>query len=155
MPLALWVVYEDFIISTIVDTLILLVVVLSLWGLHNFYYRRFKQVASNIIVYEDFIISTIVDERVLSHSLKCLWGLHNFYYRRWQRYRTNRICVYEDLIMAHPTFRVMQQSCCAYSLRLKHLLFLKPYSSRFITLIWLFIPPLFPVEMRQSHHAII
>ena len=36
---------------------------------------------------------------------------------------------------AHPTFRVMQQSCCAYSLRLKHLSFLKPYSSRFITLI--------------------
>ena len=55
----------------------------------------------------------------------------------------------------HQTFRVMRQSCCAYSLRLKHLSFLKPYSSHFISLILLFPPSFFPVEMRQSCHAII
>ena len=39
--------------------------------------------------------------------------------------------------MAHQTFRVVRQPCCAYSLRLKHLSSLKPYSLRFTTFILL------------------
>ena len=46
----------------------------------------------------------------------------------------------------HQTFRVMRQSCCAYSLRLKHLSFLKPYSSHFISLILLFISSFFQLR---------
>ncbi len=37
--------------------------------------------------------------------------------------------------MVHPTFRVMRQSCNAYSLNLKYFSSLKPYALRFITLI--------------------
>ena len=50
-------------------------------------------------------------------------------------------------IMAHPTFRVMRQSCSAYSLSLKYLSSLKPYALRFITFILLFIPSTLAVEI--------
>lgn len=49
--------------------------------------------------------------------------------------------------MAHPTFRVMRQSCSAYSLSLKYLSSLKPYALRFITFILLFIPSTLAVEI--------
>ena len=48
---------------------------------------------------------------------------------------------------AHPTFRVMLQSCSAYSLSLKYLSSLKPYALRFITFILLFIPSTLAVEI--------
>ena len=48
---------------------------------------------------------------------------------------------------AHPTFRVMRQSCSAYSLSLKYLSSLKPYALRFITFILLFIPSTLAVEI--------
>lgn len=47
----------------------------------------------------------------------------------------------------HPTFRVIRQSCNAYSLSLKYSSSLKPYALRFITLILLFIPSTFPVDI--------
>ena len=50
-------------------------------------------------------------------------------------------------ILAHPTFRVMRQSCSAYSLSLKYLSSLKPYALRFITFILLFIPSTLAVEI--------
>ena len=46
----------------------------------------------------------------------------------------------------HPTFRVMRQSCRAYSLRVKYRSSLNPYALRFITFILLLIPSTFPVE---------
>ena len=49
-------------------------------------------------------------------------------------------------IMVHPTFRVMRQSCRAYSLRVKYRSSLNPYALRFITFILLLIPSTFPVE---------
>ena len=49
--------------------------------------------------------------------------------------------------MVHPTFRVIRQSCNAYSLSLKYSSSLKPYALRFITLILLFIPSTFPVDI--------
>ena len=51
------------------------------------------------------------------------------------------------LFPAHPTFRVMRQSCSAYSLSLKYLSSLKPYALRFITFILLFIPSTLAVEI--------
>lgn len=51
------------------------------------------------------------------------------------------------LYKAHPTFRVMRQSCSAYSLSLKYLSSLKPYALRFITFILLFIPSTLAVEI--------
>ena len=48
--------------------------------------------------------------------------------------------------MVHPTFRVMRQSCRAYSLRVKYRSSLNPYALRFITFILLLIPSTFPVE---------
>lgn len=53
----------------------------------------------------------------------------------------------EEEYMAHPTFRVMRQSCSAYSLSLKYLSSLKPYALRFITFILLFIPSTLAVEI--------
>ena len=53
----------------------------------------------------------------------------------------------QPFIMAHPTFRVMRQSCSAYSLSLKYLSSLKPYALRFITFILLFIPSTLAVEI--------
>lgn len=53
----------------------------------------------------------------------------------------------KGLIRAHPTFRVMRQSCSAYSLSLKYLSSLKPYALRFITFILLFIPSTLAVEI--------
>lgn len=53
----------------------------------------------------------------------------------------------EVLVQAHPTFRVMRQSCSAYSLSLKYLSSLKPYALRFITFILLFIPSTLAVEI--------
>ena len=50
------------------------------------------------------------------------------------------------IIMVHPTFRVMRQSCRAYSLRVKYRSSLNPYALRFITFILLLIPSTFPVE---------
>ena len=47
----------------------------------------------------------------------------------------------------HPTFRVMRQSCRAYSLRVKYRSSLNPYALRFITFILLLIPSTFPVEI--------
>ena len=47
----------------------------------------------------------------------------------------------------HPTFRVIRQSCSAYSLSLKYRSSLKPYALRFITFILLFMPSTLPVEM--------
>ena len=49
--------------------------------------------------------------------------------------------------LAHPTFRVMRQSCSAYSLSLKYLSSLKPYALRFITFILLFSPSTLAVEI--------
>ena len=49
--------------------------------------------------------------------------------------------------LVHPTFRVIRQSCNAYSLSLKYSSSLKPYALRFITLILLFIPSTFPVDI--------
>ena len=51
------------------------------------------------------------------------------------------------LFRDHPTFRVMRQSCSAYSLSLKYLSSLKPYALRFITFILLFIPSTLAVEI--------
>ena len=48
--------------------------------------------------------------------------------------------------LVHPTFRVMRQSCRAYSLRVKYRSSLNPYALRFITFILLLIPSTFPVE---------
>ena len=53
--------------------------------------------------------------------------------------------VEKDLV--HPTFRVIRQSCSAYSLSLKYRSSLKPYALRFITFILLFMPSTLPVEM--------
>lgn len=53
----------------------------------------------------------------------------------------------EGIKEAHPTFRVMRQSCSAYSLSLKYLSSLKPYALRFITFILLFIPSTLAVEI--------
>ena len=50
------------------------------------------------------------------------------------------------LYVVHPTFRVMRQSCRAYSLRVKYRSSLNPYALRFITFILLLIPSTFPVE---------
>lgn len=52
----------------------------------------------------------------------------------------------EQEIKVHPTFRVMRQSCRAYSLRVKYRSSLNPYALRFITFILLLIPSTFPVE---------
>lgn len=52
-----------------------------------------------------------------------------------------------EIFKAHPTFRVMRQSCSAYSLSLKYLSSLKPYALRFITFILLFIPSTLAVEI--------
>ena len=54
---------------------------------------------------------------------------------------------FADQNLAHPTFRVMRQSCSAYSLSLKYLSSLKPYAVRFITFILLFIPSTLAVEI--------
>ncbi len=58
-----------------------------------------------------------------------------------------------NIIMVHPTFRVMRQSCRAYSQRVKYRSSLNPYALRFITFILLLIPSTFPVEIRESYHA--
>lgn len=55
--------------------------------------------------------------------------------------------------MVHPTFRVIRQSCSAYSLSLKYRSSLNPYALRFITFILLLIPSTLPVEIWQSYHA--
>lgn len=47
----------------------------------------------------------------------------------------------------HPTFRVIRQSCSAYSLSSKYRSFLNPYAVLFITFILLFMPSTFPVEI--------
>lgn len=52
----------------------------------------------------------------------------------------------EAYFTVHPTFRVMRQSCRAYSLRVKYRSSLNPYALRFITFILLLIPSTFPVE---------
>lgn len=54
---------------------------------------------------------------------------------------------YVAICKDHPTFRVMRQSCSAYSLSLKYLSSLKPYALRFITFILLFIPSTLAVEI--------
>ena len=54
---------------------------------------------------------------------------------------------------AHPTFRVMRQSCRAYSLSSKYRSSLNPYAVLFITFILLLIPSTFPVDIWQSYHA--
>lgn len=55
--------------------------------------------------------------------------------------------------LVHPTFRVIRQSCSAYSLSLKYRSSLNPYALRFITFILLLIPSTLPVEIWQSYHA--
>ena len=52
-----------------------------------------------------------------------------------------------EYFLVHPTFRVMRQSCRAYSLRVKYRSSLNPYALRFITFILLLIPSTFPVEI--------
>ena len=100
-------VYTDLIISTIVDffsellpaaclygldnfyyrryTLPCCPLDTRLYGLDNFYYRRFGSLGSAAVsVYTDLIISTIVDsdfEKRLKDNR--LYGLDNFYYRRF------------------------------------------------------------------------
>ena len=61
-----------------------------------------------------------------------------------QKFKT---CPNQKIKKAHPTFRVMRQSCSAYSLSLKYLSSLKPYALRFITFILLFIPSTLAVEI--------
>ena len=51
------------------------------------------------------------------------------------------------LIMDHPTFRVIRQSCSAYSLSLKYLSSLNPYAVLFITFILLLMPSTLPVDI--------
>ena len=55
---------------------------------------------------------------------------------------------------AHPTFRVIRQSCNAYSLSLKYSSFLKPYALRFIVLTYTHKSILFSKrsDMRQLHY---
>ena len=56
----------------------------SLYGLDNFYYRRLQPLMCRMMmVYTDLIISTIVDEGLRPlRSCFGLYGLDNFYYRR-------------------------------------------------------------------------
>ena len=55
-------VYTDLIISTIVDANVVKYVSKRLYGLDNFYYRRYNtEGKGDIHVYTDLIISTIVD----------------------------------------------------------------------------------------------
>ena len=49
--------------------------------------------------------------------------------------------------MVHPTFRVMRQSCSAYSLNSKYRSSLNPYAALFKTFILLLIPSTFPVDI--------
>ena len=59
----------------------------------------------------------------------------------------------EGTFLVHPTFRVMRQSCSAYSLSSKYRSSLNPYAVLFITFILLLIPSTFPVDIWQSYHA--
>lgn len=52
--------------------------------------------------------------------------------------------------VVHPTFRVIRQSCSAYSLSLKYRSSLNPYAFRFITFILLLIPSTLPVEITPN-----
>ena len=49
--------------------------------------------------------------------------------------------------LGHPTFRVMRQSCSAYSLSSKYRSSLNPYAALFKTFILLLIPSTFPVDI--------
>ena len=71
---------------------------------------------------------------------------HSIFHRRPPYHLTTSASLKEEN-MAHPTFRVMRQSCSAYSLSLKYLSSLKPYALRFITFILLFIPSTLAVEI--------
>ena len=56
---------------------------ISLYGLDNFYYRRFLlRTFACSKVYTDLIISTIVDASAPPPLRRGLYGLDNFYYRR-------------------------------------------------------------------------
>ena len=78
--------------------------------------------------------------------LEFLWLAPNFYTKSLnpQHYKIK---------MAHPTFRVMRQSCSAYSLSSKYRSSLNPYAVLFITFILLLIPSTLPVDIWQSYHA--
>lgn len=64
-----------------------------------------------------------------------------------QKTNSETVAQFLEHYLAHPTFRVMRQSCSAYSLSLKYLSSLKPYALRFITFILLFIPSTLAVEI--------
>lgn len=66
---------------------------------------------------------------------------------------TKDTCYIYAIKKVHPTFRVIRQSCSAYSLSLKYRSSLNPYALRFITFILLLIPSTLPVEIWQSYHA--
>ena len=116
-------VYTDLIISTIVDTNMGNKTLKRLYGLDNFYYRRFllrtfacSKVYTDLIistivdlaceevgvgaVYTDLIISTIVDTNMGNKTLKRLYGLDNFYYRRFLLRTFACSKVYTDLIIS-------------------------------------------------------
>ena len=61
--------------------------------------------------------------------------------------------VKEDYFGVPPTFRVMWQSCSAYSLSSKYRSSLNPYAVLFMTFILLLMPSTFPVDIWQSYHA--
>ena len=80
----------------------------GLYGLDNFYYRRFQGGASvGSGVYTDLIISTIVDVSMGAYRQICLYGLDNFYYRRFSYTLDAQSLVYTDLIIS--TIVDMQQ----------------------------------------------
>ena len=67
-------VYTDLIISTIVDGLGYSLNGEGLYGLDNFYYRRYKTKDTQVkIVYTDLIISTIVDRGSVSQFARLVY----------------------------------------------------------------------------------
>ena len=75
--------------------------VVGLYGLDNFYYRRSGVVDIVAIeVYTDLIISTIVDFFSELLPAACLYGLDNFYYRRCGWTSGISTAVYTDLIIS-------------------------------------------------------
>ena len=72
----------------------------GLYGLDNFYYRRCFGEVQPIMVYTDLIISTIVDSWIDGNNNYCLYGLDNFYYRRCERLHGDAVDVYTDLIIS-------------------------------------------------------
>lgn len=88
-------------------------------------------------------------KQVVGH-LKSIPGIKVFGRNAMEEFlKTHNIAGLQQMVdnKAHPTFRVMRQSCSAYSLSLKYLSSLKPYALRFITFILLFIPSTLAVEI--------